>query len=308
MSMRRFVAYIYRCQCVNGIFNKCENMGFCRVEENNDKGVANICLRDSCGVEGNANISVLRFHVYTDNVKKCQTVKLNRCHKVCNGNMNVKVDIGKCEGVLIECCGRSYISLWKEWTGSIEIVDEADKEDNKVNTKITFKENKELDTFGNKERKQRECMFCKIDYNKENNIMESKKEKEFGRSHKEKEENKQDMEQYTRIYNRLCKVRMILNGKEYPVVKLKLYELSMLPRTCWRMANNVFLMEGYYRYGHVLFMEYNGEYVLAVPWQKEAKAEKRARQCGFVECIMGYEYGKEKDKRLYFIKYLNCFS
>ena len=70
------------------------------------------------------------------------------------------------------------------------------------------------------------------------------------------------------------------------------------------MANNIFLMESYYRHGHILFMEYNGRYVLAVPWKLEKRMVNQGKSYGFSECLVGYEYGRDRDKKFYFLKYL----
>ncbi len=273
--MKRMVAYIYRYEKNGKGFSKCANMGFCRVEQNSDKCTVMLSLKDNCGVEGAANISVLNRDVKVTGENTYVKQKLNRCHRLCNGVLNVKLDMNCSDGVCVECCGRVYIGLWIHSSDSVNLVE-------KTEEKREIKEEKQENREENNSNKNK----CTKDNNKEKGRRES------------------CMEDYTRIYNRLCKVRMVLNGAEFPAVKIKPHELIMLPRQCWRMANNIFLMESYYRYGHILFMQYEGKYILAVPWQNTRGVEKKAKQCGFLECVSGYEFGRENQEKLYWIKYL----
>ena len=108
-----------------------------------------------------------------------------------------------------------------------------------------------------------------------------------------------DKSEYQRIYNRLCKSRMILEDVEYQVVKLKPQDLMWFPRCHWRLINNCFVMDGYYRYGHILFLIYKEQFVFAVPALETAKTPDIAKKFGFPHRLYGNEYGREDAKRPY---------
>lgn len=294
--MKRIVAYIYRYQKDNGALCRCGNMGFCRVEQNGDKCVVVLCLKDICGVEGTADISILKKAEGITEKENYIKVELNKCHSVSGGVLNVKLNMDNSDGVCVECCGRIYIALWIECAQNIELVENAD---NVKHEKLRHEELKHEEP--KREEPKYEQSKCEVLKHQE-----SKQEKPKYDKTKRDQQNvsKRELEEYTRIYNRLCKVRMVLNGEEYPAVKLRIHELIMLPRSCWRMANNIFLMESYYRYGHILFMQYENKYILAVPWQNKRGVEAKAKQCGFPKSVSGYEYGRENTEKLYWIKEL----
>lgn len=286
--MRRIIAYIYHYKNEAGGLHKCGNVGFCRVESGGDGAVVNICLKDKCGVEGMAHIYMLQGKVDMAAEHIYHKIKLNRSHTICNGTLNARICVSECLGLCLECGGLIYVVLWNECPENLELVENV-AEMQRTAVSENFSENRKVAVSNN------------VTENKKNNIPERNRVETTADMHKKA---KKDMENFDRIYNRLCKVRMILNGSEYPAVKLKPHELIMLPRSCWRMANNVFLMESYYRYGHILFMLYEGQYVLAVPWQNQRGVGERARQFGFAKCIAGYEYGRCREEKLYWIKYL----
>ncbi len=275
--MRRIIAYIYHYKRENNILHKCSNKGFCRVELDSESCKVTLCLKDGCGVEGAAHIHGLKIVGASNSEKNGKyqesVYEKNNIEKscmVCGGILNIRLVVDGFDGICVECGGRIYVALWKDNIESIRIVDR--------NEDVT---DKDVDKIK--------------EYNKDKPMIEKTVERQkIPREYME----------YTRIYNRLCKIRIILSGKEYPAVKLKPYELMLLPRSCWRMANNVFLMESYYRHGHILFMEYEGEYVLAVPWKIDKKMEQQAERFGFARCLVGYMYGREQDKKYYFLKKL----
>ena len=107
-----------------------------------------------------------------------------------------------------------------------------------------------------------------------------------------------------RAFNRLGKSRMILDGEEYQVVKMRPQELIMLPRRYWRLANNCFVMQGYYGHKHILFFVYSGQYVIGVPGNGTENEKEYAEKCGFKETIKGYEYGKNNKVKTYWLMIL----
>ncbi len=115
---------------------------------------------------------------------------------------------------------------------------------------------------------------------------------------------RQEVSEYDRLYNRMGKSRMILDDIEYQVVKLKPQDMMWFPRCHWRLINNCFVMDGYYRYGHILFLKYNSDFIIAVPALETAKTPEVATRFGFPYSMYGSEYGREDVKRPYWYKIL----
>ena len=323
--MKRMVAYIYLYKKNNNILSKCENMGFCRVWQNSNKYIVNLCLKDSCGVNGTLYISTLKKKEKKDDRYIYCKNNIDICKTMVGGTLNLKLEVDENDGIYVECGGRIYITLWNECVKDIEIVEKTESivansyvektQNVRENLYVDNSESARENSYVNNSESARENSYVKkVEDIKKNLCVESQEStredsntqnvKNIDKKIYAQNTEKTEFEQYTRIYNRLCKVRMILNEVEYPAVKLKLHELMLLPRSCWRMANNIFLMESYYMYGHILFMQYRGKYILAVPGQNKRGVDVMAKQCGFLEHVIGYEYGRKKDSKVYWIKEL----
>ena len=65
--------------------------------------------------------------------------------------------------------------------------------------------------------------------------------------------------------------------------KIQRQELSRLPRKEWRIANNSFLLHGFYNYHHLLYMEEDGNVWVGVPGIYHEKEQEAAKTFGFPE-------------------------
>ena len=65
--------------------------------------------------------------------------------------------------------------------------------------------------------------------------------------------------------------------------KIQRQGLSRLPRREWRIANNSFLLHGFYKYHHLLYVEEDGNVLIGVPGIFHEKEEEAARAFGFPE-------------------------
>lgn len=293
--MRRIVAYIYNYKSEAGCLCRQKNTGFCRVEMNNDKCGVTLCLKDGCGVEGMAHIftvNKVKEAVADRNIYRRK--KLGQAYSMCGGVLNAKLCLTEADGICVECGGRVYVALWKECLQNIEFVEEQNiKEEKNVKEEQNVRAERNV--------KEEQNIRAEKNVKVGQNIREEKnvKEEQNVRAETNIKEKQRTSSELTRIYNRLCKVRVVLNGTEYPAVRLSPQEMIMLPRSCWRLANNMFLMESYYRYRHILFMRYGGKYVIAVPWAKENQCE--AKRFGFEECASGFLFGRNRDEKNYWI-------
>ena len=67
--------------------------------------------------------------------------------------------------------------------------------------------------------------------------------------------------------------------------KIQRQDLSRLPRKEWRLANNNFLLHGYYNYHHLMFIEDEGTLWLGVPGIYHEKEQVAAEGFGFPKFI-----------------------
>lgn len=65
--------------------------------------------------------------------------------------------------------------------------------------------------------------------------------------------------------------------------KIQRQELSRLPRREWRIANNSFLLHGFYNYHHLLYIEEDGQVWIGVPGIFHEKEQAAANSFGFTE-------------------------
>ena len=77
--------------------------------------------------------------------------------------------------------------------------------------------------------------------------------------------------------------------EEYIIPRNVIYEkiqrqgLSRLPRREWRIANNSFLLHGFYNYHHLLYIEEDGNILIGVPGIFHEKEQEAASAFGFPE-------------------------
>ena len=65
--------------------------------------------------------------------------------------------------------------------------------------------------------------------------------------------------------------------------KIQRQDLSRLPRREWRIANNSFLLHGFYNYHHLLYIEENDKIWIGVPGIYHEKEQMAAKTFGFPE-------------------------
>ena len=65
--------------------------------------------------------------------------------------------------------------------------------------------------------------------------------------------------------------------------KIQRQDISRLPRREWRLANNSFLLHGFYNYHHLLYIEDKGEIWIGVPGIYHEKEKMAANAFGFTD-------------------------
>lgn len=81
--------------------------------------------------------------------------------------------------------------------------------------------------------------------------------------------------------------------------KIQRQGLSRLPRREWRIANNSFLLHGFYNYHHLLYIEEDGNVWIGVPGIFHEKEQEAAKAFGFPEFrrLLNDEIQLEEDEK-----------
>lgn len=76
--------------------------------------------------------------------------------------------------------------------------------------------------------------------------------------------------------------------------KITRQEIAGLPRCEWRLANNSFLLHGYYNYHHLVLIERGNRLLLGVPGIYHRQEEKAAELFGFTEFVQLEEMSEDE--------------
>ena len=76
-------------------------------------------------------------------------------------------------------------------------------------------------------------------------------------------------------------------GERYPgqCVRIQPQDIGCLPMRMWSLSGNPFLMQGYFQYRHLIFMEWEKGYVIGVPGIYSNMMQSKAENAGFREFI-----------------------
>ena len=76
-------------------------------------------------------------------------------------------------------------------------------------------------------------------------------------------------------------------GERYPgqCVRIEPQDIGCLPMRMWSLSGNPFLMQGYFQYRHLIFMEWEKGYVIGVPCLDINMMQSKAENAGFREFI-----------------------
>ena len=76
-------------------------------------------------------------------------------------------------------------------------------------------------------------------------------------------------------------------GERYPgqCVRIEPQDIGWWPMRMWSLSGNPFLMQGYFQYRHLIFMEWEKGYVIGVPGIYSNMMQSKAENAGFREFI-----------------------
>ena len=311
--MKRFIRYLYEYEGNQ----KKRNVGFVKVEQDGKETTISVHGKGLCG-KNNENIScyLIKLDSEMGNILFVPAGEIQIGMISCGGCFCYTEELigagyGKTEQSVGQTCEKKddicglglgdpkeafYVALWnEEMYGDLDIARakvfqefDSDKtaEESKSIKNIDEKEAEVETQFGDDEetenleeeqpeKKEQETVE-EFSEKKEQETVEDlpeKKEQETVEESSEKKDLKKD-DRDTDLQNFRRQIMKIQRG-----------EISILPRCVWKLANNNFLLHGYYNYRHLVLIDEGNQLKLGVPGIYHEREARAAATFGFPEFI-----------------------
>lgn len=96
-------------------------------------------------------------------------------------------------------------------------------------------------------------------------------------------------------------VKSTENDNKRSVKKLSILEVTSLPRECWKITRNKFVLCGCNRYGHLTYIEENGRKIIGVPGKMNENVATCAKRYGFTSYVKADTLEADTDVEGYWI-------
>lgn len=284
--MKRFIRYLYEYEANQ----KKRNAGFVKVEQQAEEVTISIHGKDLCE-KRNENIScyLMKKEEKTGNVILVPIGEIRAGIASCGGNFCYKEENPGCVcGIgLGNLADSFYIALWNEEDyENLNVTKMAveNQEDVRKNDADESGENEEklkcADVNNSGEEKEDTDVSEPEEEPEESDVSESKEGSE--ESDVSKLEEKSDESD---ISDAEKKEDERIENPTRRIMKIQRGEISILPRCEWKLANNNFLLHGYYNYHHLVLIDEGERLKLGVPGIYHEREAKAARTFGFPEFI-----------------------
>ena len=299
--MKRFIRYLYEYEGNQ----KKRNVGFVKVEQDGKETTISVHGKGLCG-KSNENIScyLIKLDSETGNILFVPAGEIQIGMISCGGcfcytEELIRAGYGKTEQSVGQTCEKKddicglglgdpkeafYVALWnEEMYGDLDIARakvfqefDSDKTagESKSIKSIDEKEAEVETQFGDDE--ETENLEEEQPEKKEQVTVEElpkKKEQEIVEESSEKKDLKKDDRDID------------LQNFRRQIMKIQRGEISILPRCEWKLANNNFLLHGYYNYRHLVLIDEGNQLKLGVPGIYHEREARAAATFGFPEFI-----------------------
>ena len=308
--MKRFIRYLYEYEGNQ----KKRNVGFVKVEQDGKETTISVHGKGLCG-KSNENIScyLIKLDSEMGNILFvpageiqigmiscggcfCYTEELIRA-----GYGKTEQSVGKKKKKKDDICGLGlgdpkeafYVALWnEEMYGDLDIArakvfQEFDSDKTAGESKSIDEKEAEVETqFGDDE--ETENLEEEQPEKKEQETVEEsseKKEQETVEELPEKKEQETVEESSEKKDLRKDDKDIDLQNFRRQIMKIQRGEISILPRCEWKLANNNFLLHGYYNYRHLVLIDEGNQLKLGVPGIYHEREARAAATFGFPEFI-----------------------
>ena len=299
--MKRFIRYLYEYEGNQ----KKRNVGFVKVEQDGKETTISVHGKGLCG-KSNENIScyLIKLDSEMGNILFVPAGEIQIGMISCGGcfcytEELIRAGYGKTEQSVGQTCEKKddicglglgdpkeafYVALWnEEMYGDLDIARakvfqefDSDKtaEESKSIKNIDEKEAEVETQFGDDE--ETENLEEEQPEKKEQETVEESSEKKEQETVEESSE-KKDLKKDDRDID--------LQNSRRQIMKIQRGEISILPRCEWKLANNNFLLHGYYNYRHLVLIDEGNQLKLGVPGIYHEREARAAATFGFPEFI-----------------------
>ena len=308
--MKRFIRYLYEYEGNQ----KKRNVGFVKVEQDGKETTISVHGKGLCG-KSNENISCyfIKLDSEMGNILFVPAGEIQIGMISCGGcfcytEELIRAGYGKTEQSVGQTCEKKddicglglgdpkeafYVALWnEEMYGDLDIARakvfrEFDSDKTAGESKSIDEKEAEVETqFGDDEetenleeeqpeKKEQETVEESSEKKEQETVEElpEKKEQETVEESSEKKDLKKDDRDID------------LQNFRRQIMKIQRGEISILPRCEWKLANNNFLLHGYYNYRHLVLIDEGNQLKLGVPGIYHEREARAAATFGFPEFI-----------------------
>ena len=287
--MKRFIRYLYEYEGNQ----KKRNVGFVKVEQDGKETTISVHGKGLCG-KSNENIScyLIKLDSEMGNILFVPAGEIQIGMISCGGcfcytEELIRAGYGKTEQSVGQTCEKKddicglglgdpkeafYVALWnEEMYGDLDIA--RAKVFQEFDSDKTAGESKSIKSIDEKEAEV-ETQFG--DDEETENLEEEQTEKKEQETVEESSE-KKDLRKDDRDID--------LQNFRRQIMKIQRGEISILPRCEWKLANNNFLLHGYYNYRHLVLIDEGNQLKLGVPGIYHEREARAAATFGFPEFI-----------------------
>ena len=287
--MKRFIRYLYEYEGNQ----KKRNVGFVKVEQDGKETTISVHGKGLCG-KSNENIScyLIKLDSEMGNILFVPAGEIQIGMISCGGCFCYTEELigagyGKTEQSVGQTCEKKddicglglgdpkeafYVALWnEEMYGDLDIA--RAKVFQEFDSDKTAGESKSIKNIDEKEAEV-ETQFG--DDEETENLEEEQPEKKEQETVEESSE-KKDLKKDDRDID--------LQNSRRQIMKIQRGEISILPRCEWKLANNNFLLHGYYNYRHLVLIDEGNQLKLGVPGIYHEREARAAATFGFPEFI-----------------------
>ena len=299
--MKRFIRYLYEYEGNQ----KKRNVGFVKVEQDGKETTISVHGKGLCG-KNNENIScyLIKLDSEMGNILFVPAGEIQIGMISCGGcfcytEELIRAGYGKTEQSVGQTCEKKddicglglgdpkeafYVALWnEEMYGDLDIA--RAKVFQEFDSDKTAEESKSIKSIDEKEAEV-ETQFG--DDEETENLEEEqpeKKEQETVEESSEKKEQETVEESSEKKDLRKDDRDIDLQNFRRQIMKIQRGEISILPRCEWKLANNNFLLHGYYNYRHLVLIDEGNQLKLGVPGIYHEREARAAATFGFPEFI-----------------------
>ena len=299
--MKRFIRYLYEYEGNQ----KKRNVGFVKVEQDGKETTISVHGKGLCG-KNNENIScyLIKLDSEMGNILFVPAGEIQIGMISCGGcfcytEELIRAGYGKTEQSVGQTCEKKddicglglgdpkeafYVALWnEEMYGDLDIA--RAKVFREFDSDKTAGESKSIKNIDEKEAEV-ETQFG--DDEETENLEEEqpeKKEQETVEESSEKKEQETVEESSEKKDLRKDDRDIDLQNFRRQIMKIQRGEISILPRCEWKLANNNFLLHGYYNYRHLVLIDEGNQLKLGVPGIYHEREARAAATFGFPEFI-----------------------